>query len=217
MGKQIQIRNMKNYTIIIPHKHTELNDLSLELNLRMLQENSANKDYELIIAEEEMDPYRLWNHYSEKAKHDILVFSNSDVLMAKDWDLHLIESVCENSIVTGYLVECGVIGVASENVHANFGNGPKDFRREDFENFCVEHSSSVADVKNERGWYMPCAISKSLFMKMGMFDVSLPFPNPNDSIFWDKCIAEGVQLKRAKSYAYHFQNLSNKEHEYKRV
>jgi len=207
---------MENYTIIIPHKHTELNDLSLEINIRMLEENSVNKEYELIIADEALDPYTLWNVYAEKAKYDNLVFSNSDVLMAKDWDLHLIGSLCDNSIVTGYLVECGVIGVASQNIHANFGNGPKDFRREEFESFCQEHSKNVPDFKYERGWYMPCAIKKSLFIKEGMFDTSLGFPNPNDIIFWEKCIADGVQLKRAKSYAYHFQNLSNKEHEYKR-
>jgi hypothetical protein len=208
---------MENYTIIIPHKHTELNDISLELNIKMLHENSVNKDFELIIADEEMDPYRLWNIYSEKAKHENLVFSNSDVLMAKDWDLHLIGELCDNSIVTGYLVECGVIGVATQNILANFGNGPKDFNREGFENFCEEHGKNVPNVKDERGWYMPCSIKKSLFMKQGMFDISLPFPNPNDIIFWEKCITAGVQLKRAKSHAYHFQNLSNKEHEYKRV
>ena len=208
---------MKNYTIIIPHLHTELNDLSLELNIKMLKENSYNKDYELIIADENVEPYRLWNLYSEKAKHDILVFSNSDVLMAKDWDYHLINSVCDNSIVTGYLVECGVIGVASQNIASNFGTGPKDFKRVEFESFCEKHGKSVSVCKEERGWYMPCAITKSLFIKMGMFDTTKPFPNPNDIIFWEKCISNGVKLKRARSYAYHFQNLSNWEHEHKRI
>lgn len=207
---------MENYTIIIPHKHTEMNDLSLELNLKMLEENSENKNYEIIIADEKEDPYKLWNIYAEKAKYDNLVFSNSDVLMAKNWDRHLIGQLCDNSIVTGYLVECGVIGVAWQNIPRNFGTSPFDFNREQFENFCEEEGANLPDSREERGWYMPCSIKKSLFFKMGAFNTEIPFPNPNDIIFWEKCLTEGVVLKRANSFAYHFQNLSNKEHEYKR-
>lgn len=208
---------MENYSIIIPHKKTELNDLSLDLNLKMLEKNSRNKNYELIIAEEKEDPYKLWNKYSELAKYENLVFSNSDVIMAKDWDVHMIGQLCDNSIVTGYLVECGVIGVAWQNIPRNFGTSPLDFDSEKFENFCEEEGEKVPDMREERGWYMPCSIKKSLFFKMGGFNTEKPFPNPNDIIFWEKCIGEGVVLKRAKSFAYHFQNLSNKEHEYKRV
>jgi hypothetical protein len=207
---------MKNYSILIPHKKTGMNDLSLEINIKMLNENSENKNFELIIMEEECNPYKLWNDYSDKAKYDNLVFSNSDVLMARRWDTHLIGHLCDNSIVTGYLVECGVILPASQNINMDFGSSASSFRRDEFESYCEEKSISTTECKNERGWYMPCSITKSLFNKMGRFSEEKPFPYPNDIDFWEKCISNGVILKRANSFAYHFQNLSNKEHEHKR-
>lgn len=201
-------------SILIPHKTTPLNDAALSLNLSMLYENTRTDNLEVLIMREKKDPYVLWNEYAQKAKHEHLVFSNSDVLFAKNWDVYFQKHVNDNSIVTGYLVECGVIGVASQNIAKNFGTQCASFDRMAFENFCATHP--VPEVKEERGWYMPCIMTKTFFSKMGMFKTELPFPNPNDSIFWEHCIANGATLTRVKSFAYHFQNLSNTTHDYKR-
>ena len=205
---------MTGITILIPHKSTPLNDKCLEINKTMLKENTANKEYELIIMYAPKDPYALWNEYVPMAKYDHIVFSNSDVLMAKNWDVNFQKHVDDNSIVTGYLAECGVIGVASQNIPKNFGKSPLSFNRIAFENWAASYNAS--EVKEERGWYMPCIMTRQFFLRMGSFPTEKPFPNPNDIIFWERCLKNGAKLKRVKSFAYHLQNLSNQEHDYKR-
>jgi len=200
---------MPDISIIIPHKRTPENDYCLELNLRMLLQNTCCS-YELIIdTEAPKDPYKIWNEASRSARADILVFTNSDVLMAPEWDLRFVEHVDYNTILTGYLVEPGNIGVADVNIHRDFGKHPGDFRRTDFEDFAAKHQ--VPDYIFQRGWYMPCAMRKDFFLNAGGFDTTLGFPNPNDIIFWEHCIKDyNTTLARVRSFAYHFQNLSGR-------
>lgn len=206
---------MQGMTILIPHKSTAINDIALELNIRTLKENTKNQNYDLQIMREKREPYSLWNEYAQKAKFEHIVFSNSDVIMAPNWDVNFQRWVNNNNIITGYLVEPGAIGVASQNIHKNFGKHPGTFRRHEFEEFCAQHDAP--EFKEERGWYMPCIMTKTMFLKMGMFPTDQAFPHPNDILFWNHCTKNGIGLGRARSFAYHFQYLSDAAQEYKRV
>ncbi len=204
---------MLDCTIIIPHKPTILNDAALELNLKMLLRHT-NISYELIIDTEcPKDPYQIWNEAAKQARSDTLVFTNSDVIFGPVWDV-LVCNVSPNTIITGYLVEPGNIGVADVNIHKDFGRTPLMFDGHEFEVY-VRHETQHVDrgnmFKEERGWFMPCAINKDWFNSVGGFPTDVGFPNPNDAIFWDNCIANyGTRLLRVPSYAYHFQALSNR-------
>jgi hypothetical protein len=176
----------------------------------MLSENTTYS-YELIIDNEvPKDPYKIWNERSKEAQADILVFTNSDVLMAPVWDLHFIRYMIDNAIFTGYLVEPGNVGVASENIHKDFGKTPETFNRRAFEEFTLRNY--VMDIQEQRGWYMPCAFRRDWFLGTGGFDTERgEFPLPLDIWFWEKCIKElGTRLYRVKSFAYHFQALSHR-------
>ena len=200
---------MPKLSIIIPHKSTPSNDLALRINIAALLANTCNS-YELIIDTEcPKDPYKIWNEASRQARGDILIFTNSDVIMAPDWDCEMVNCAIDNRIVTGYLVEPGNIGVASQNIALSFGKTPETFDQAAFEKWAANQQHEA--YKIERGWYMPCAMNRDWFLSTGRFDTTLAFPNPNDIIFWEHCIAQyGTVLIRAKSYAYHFQNLSGR-------
>lgn len=201
---------MPTFSIIIPHKRTPSNSLALSMNIEMLMDNTAH-DFELIIdTTYPKDPYKIWNEVSKQARGDILIFTNSDVLMGPGWDEPFFRHCCQNAIVTGYLVEPGNVGVASQNIHKDFGRTPAEFRTSEFYQYVLNYINPN-DVKEERGWYMPCAMDREWFLSTGGFDTTLGFPNPNDIIFWEKCIKEyGTRLLRVKSFAYHFQALSTR-------
>ena len=202
---------MTDMTIIIPHLRKSSNDSSLMLNIARLLENT-HYSFELVIdTEAPKDPYKIWNEAAKVARGKILIFSNTDVIMAKGWDISFVDNIQDNAILTGYLVEPGNIGVASENIHRDFGKTPYTFRPQEFENFAVEHAKNIPEVKMERGWYMPCAFYRDWFNWTGGFDTTLGFPNPNDILFWNKVTSQlGTKLLRVRSYAYHFQNLSSR-------
>ena len=198
------------FTLIIPHKITALNNDAMGLNIRMLMENTVYP-FELIIdTEAPKDPYKIWNEAARVARGEFLVFSNTDVLMAPDWDQYFIEYCEPNSIVVEYLVEPGNIGVASENIYKDFGRAPKSFRRDEFEDFALRRNA-FPELKEERGWYMPCCVRKDWFLSTGGFPTELGFPNPNDILFWNRCRDQlGTKFLRVNSFAYHFQNLSGR-------
>jgi len=200
---------MPKYSIIIPHKLAESNNMSLGMNLQMLLENSVYP-FELIIeTSAPRDPYMIWNEAAKQARADILVFTNSDVLMAPGWDRFMVDFCEPNAIMTGYLVEPGNIGVAEENIHNSFGMHPSTFNRQQFEQWVA--AQNTPECVEQRGWYMPCAVDRKWFIDTGGFDTAIPFPHPNDIIFWDRCIREyGTRLLRVRSYAYHFQCLSGR-------
>lgn len=202
-------------SILIPHKSTPLNDQALELMLRMIRENTQEADREVIVVENHGDPYRFWNRYAEAAKHDALLFTCSDMPPAFGWDVLMKRHLDDNSIVTGHLVEPGVIGVAQENIQVDFGRTPGAFRREEFQRY-VERRQDIPEVRDGRGWYMPVLWTKALFLGMGKYPQERPFPAPNDIDFFNRCVERGAQLKQVRSFAYHFQNLSNPEHDFKR-
>lgn len=202
---------MVELSIVIPHMRKEANNMSLSINIDMLMRNTYHP-FELIIdTESPKDPYKIWNEVSTQARGKILVFTNSDVIFAKDWDVFMVKYMQDNAILTGYLIEPGNIGVASENIHRDFGKTPYTFRYNEFQSFCDMHAASVPECREERGWYMPCAFLKDWFVWTKGFDTELSFPNPNDILFWNKMTMNyGTKLLRVRSYAYHFQNLSSR-------
>lgn len=201
---------MPKMSIIIPHKPRPSNDKALMLALQSIIEGTTY-DYELIIDNTVPgDPYTIWNKLAHSASGEILVFSNSDVVFAHEWDRFLVEHCSNNTIVTGYIIEPGNIGVAPINIARNFGKHPDSFDRVAFEAFVSKHGAP--EMKEERGWYMPCAMDRAWFISTGGFPTDLGFPEPNDIKFWNRCKAEyGTKFLRVKSYSYHFQAQSTRE------
>lgn len=198
-------------SIIIPHKRSSLNNYAMVMNHDILYRNTIH-NFELIIDTEcPKDPYKIWNEAAQIARGEILVFSNSDVLMARGWDVPFVENMENNAIFTGYLIEPGNIGVADVNINQDFGKTPREFDEQTFEAFVADHRSKHQKKKEERGWYLPCAFLKEWFLNTGGFDTTLGFPNPNDILFWNRVVKEyNTKLYRVTSYAYHFQNLSGR-------
>jgi len=204
---------MPQIAVIIPHKRMPENDKSLMLNIDMLLSNSKLSLEILIDSETPSDPYRIYNELAEKARSDVIVFTNSDVLMAPGWDYPFWDHVEYNSIVTGYLVEAGNVGVADVNVAKDCGKTPDAFNRIGFEQY-VSQLRNIIDpgVKEERAWYMPCAMHREWFLSTGGFDLSHGgFPAPIDIEFWNHCRdVYHTKFLRVNSFAYHFQAMTHR-------
>ncbi len=199
------------YSVLIPHLSTPECDRALHLCLETLRENSLVRDHEVIVVQGFTDPYRFWNRYAESASNEVLAFFNNDMVPAPGWDRLMLDRVDDESIVMGYLVEPGVLPPAKQNIRMDFGRRPATFRRREFETFCGDYDAP--DCVDEMGWYMPIMLTKSFFRRMGGYPTERPFPHPNDIAFFETCRARGARLKRVRSFAYHFQNLSNPSHD----
>lgn len=200
---------MTDISILIPHKPGPSNDKALRLALSSIVD-CTQKTYEIVVDRTVPgDPYAIWNEMVESAGGKTLIFTNSDVVFAPGWDV-MADHAAPNVIVTGYIVEPGNIGVAPVNIAKDFGKHPDTYRESDFRSFVSKHKAP--DIKEEKGWYMPCAMDAEWFRSTKKFPTEEAFPNPNDILFWNYCEHDlGTKFLRAKSYSYHFQNQSGRE------
>lgn len=201
---------MIEFSVIIPHKRTRENDAALKLAMDSILRCYSSCEI-LIDTQTPADPYTIWNEYARTAKGKVLIFTNSDVVFAPGWDVLFGRYAEVNTIVTGYLVEPGNIPVADVNIQENFGLTPSTFNVRDFSLYAIKQMERTPTVLTQRAWYMPCAINREWFLYTGGFDTTKPFPHPNDTEYWDRCVKEySTQLLRVNSWAYHFQNLSGR-------
>lgn len=195
-------------SIIMPLLHTEYNDQAMKIVYETMAANTVGPWELLIDNDDEKDMYEKVNDLADDAHSDNLCFWNSDVFPAPNWDVMMRKHHDRNAITTGYLCECGAIGVAAENIPANFGWRPESYDRMGFEAFAHEEAFGVPEVHEKRAWYFPCMISRDRFIELGRFKKGQWNVDPVDIWFWDHHRDNGGIFLQTQSFFYHLQCLS---------
>lgn len=195
-------------SIVMPHAINDENDRVLSLNQKMAKENTRGP-YEILYMGNMKRPdlvYKGWNMLIEAAKYDLVLWSNTDLLLAPDWDVNIRTLTEVYDWISLRVVECGAIPSASTMISRNFGWTAANFDRKGFEEFVV--SDTYKRPIHEQGWvwYCPSVLKKSKFMELGGFGETPIFPFDQDRHFKKK--AEDANWKFGisnHSYAYHLQ------------
>lgn len=193
-------------SIIIPHKHEARNDAALSIALSCIVANTRS-DYELMVdSTTPGDPYVLFNDMALRATGEWVLFGNSDLFLAPNWDVELLKLADRDTMVSVTLVEPGAIGVHIENIHRDFGMTPETFRRAEFESF----ASSDPELPAGDGFYFYALRHRQTFINRGGFDTTLgKFPTPVDIAYHEAWIRDGKRIVRSKALGFHLQNYSN--------
>lgn len=163
-----------------------------------------------IINKKNLGPYKNWNLGAKKATGDWLIFATDDQYFAPGWDKALWDFKRRKRLLTGQLVEPGLIPIWKTNIKKDFGHNPQEFREEDFLAFAKE--ASVTDLADE-GFFVPLAVHKDDFATLGGWPTAGEFgarnAPANDIAFVKKAKGAGFEFKRAlNSFSYHFQGSS---------
>lgn len=206
-------------SIVFPHANNEENNKVLELKLRLYKKYTTC-EYEILYMSNDKRPdlvYPFWDWAIRNAKYDLILWDNTDLLPAPKWNENVLAHKDDADWIGIQLVECGQIGVHSNNIHKNFGITAKEVEDNiDLWEKWVEDESKNKGTKLRDGfcWYSPSVWKKEWYIKMGGFDLSKSFPYPNDSEFREKCEREVTKFIVVNSYFYHLQrageNLGNK-------
>lgn len=200
---------MSAFTVILPHRRNPGNDAALRTCLDCLYTNTVN-DFTLISdAAFDQPLYERVNSMVRQATTEACVYLASDTFLAPGWDAPMLELFNADTFVTGVLVEPGAIGMHPDNVHRDFGRKPDTFRRAEFEAWT---QSSEAVVPDNWGWYCPVMYPRDGYFAFGGLELDLPGDHhgfaPADVALFDRWLAGGKQIKRARSFAYHLQRYS---------
>ncbi len=224
---------MNSFSIIIPTYNA---DQELDLTIKSLKKNSRFNNELIVVVDrlkeggisqavlavlkehqikpifnkENLGPYKNWNWGAKGAVNEWLVFATDDQYFAPGWDQALWDFKKRRRLLTGQLVEPGLIPVWKTNIKKDFGHNPQEFEEEKFIKFVQE--ASVADLADD-GFFVPLVVHKDDFEVLGGWPTKGEFGTrdapANDIAFIDKGKKAGFEFKRAlNSFSYHFQGSS---------
>ena len=188
-------------SIIIPYLSSSH---CISLCKEKIAENTTEV-FEIVEIVDCKDVYDAYNQGAKKAKYDILVFINDDMIVAPDWDKYILKYLKPTMVMTQYLVECGHLNVSPNNIEMDFGREIETFN---YDAFCkFSKSIRVQECLPGFGWYMPFMIMKESFIP---YPNNRKYPHANDITLFEAFRILEYSFVKINSFAYHFQGFSRR-------
>jgi len=216
--------------------NTSVNTLDhVKLLLRSLKENLAGKEHEILIfvdsdnegtvdylREQKKDFFDLKiithkltpcvgysrnnNLLVELAKHDIVSYLQSDMVISPNYDVDVLADLEENCILSATRIEPPLHGESSQTITKDFGTDPNEFKWEEFQSYSV----TVKRVEYLEYFFAPFTFYKKVWMDVGGYD-TLFRRSREDSDLLQRFIQAGVKIKQTfRANVYHFSCVSSR-------
>tara|TARA_R100000734_G_C3318682_1_gene113139 strand:+ start:2943 stop:4238 length:1296 start_codon:yes stop_codon:yes gene_type:complete len=104
-----------------------------------------------------------------EATHDIVCYLQSDMVVGKDFDKHIINNIDQNTVLSCARIEPPLHPGSPEKIIKNFGLTPEEFQYDEFNKFVDELHKE--NRPNRIGHFAPFAVFKSTWINiLGGFD-----------------------------------------------
>lgn len=195
---------IKSISVVVPYLSTSR---TIELCKHYLNKFTIC-ELEIVEIVDSTDVYDAFNSGVQKASNDLVVLLNDDMYVSPGWDILYTKYHKEDLVLTGILVEPGVVPVSSRNVCRNYGTTPETFNEQAFLDFTNQFADYPEIVYDRKGWYMPIAFNKKTFIP---YPNTIKYPHPNDITLIDQILPQtGFKFAQIKSIVYHLQNFSKR-------
>ena len=206
-----------------------------KLLLRSLKENLDNKEHEILVfidsdndgtldylrsvksefydlkivthrVKPVVGPERNCNLIAELAKHSIVSYLQSDMVVSKHYDTNVLNNLEENTIMSSTRIEPPLHGQSDKTFTANFGLNPEEFDMQQFLNY----SEQVKSNKSLDYFFAPYTFHKDTWNKMGGYDTVFR-RSRCDSDLVQRCKQLDIKLKQTfAANVYHFTCVSSR-------
>ena len=169
-----------------------------------------NEFYDLKIITHKLPPCigysRNNNLLVELAKHDIVSYLQSDMVISPSYDTDILKELENNTILSATRVEPPLHGESPLTITKNFGTDPIDFNLEEWNNY----SLSAKENKTADYFFAPLTFYKDVWLNIGGYD-TLFRRSREDSDLVQRCLHKGIKLKQTFSaIVYHFTCTSSR-------
>lgn len=224
---------MKQISFLI---NTSVNTLDhVKLLLRSLKENLTGKEHEVLIFVDsdnegtveylkEQKKYffdlKIITHklnpcvgYSrnnnllvELAKHDIVSYLQSDMVISPNYDLNVLAELEDNCILSATRIEPPLHSESSQTITKDFGTDPNDFKWDEFQSYSI----TAKQDKTIEYFFAPFTFYKKVWMDVGGYD-TLFRRSREDSDLLQRLIQAGIKIKQTfNANVYHFSCVSSR-------
>jgi GT2 family glycosyltransferase len=224
---------MKQISFLI---NTSVNTLDhVKLLLKSLKENLAGKEHEILVfvdsdnegtveyLREQKNNFfdlKIITHklkpcvgYSrnnnllvELAKHDIVSYLQSDMVISPNYDVDILSELEPNCILSATRIEPPLHGESSQTITKDFGTDPNEFKWDEFQSY----STTAKQDKNINYFFAPFTFYKKVWMDVGGYDTKFR-RSREDSDLLQRFMQERVKIKQTfKANVYHFSCVSSR-------
>lgn len=224
---------MKQISFLI---NTSINTLShVKLLLKSLNENLAGKEHEILVfvdsdnegtvdylreQKKNFFDLKIITHklkpcvgYSrnnnllvELAKHDIVSYLQSDMVVSRNYDVDVLSALEDNCILSATRIEPPLHGLSDKTITADFGTDPTEFDLDKFNKFSLE----VREAKELEYFFAPFTFYKKVWLDVGGYD-TLFRRSREDSDLLQRFIQKGIKIKQTfNANVYHFSCVSSR-------
>lgn len=216
--------------------NTSVNTLDhVKLLIRSLKENLVGKEHEILIfvdsdnegsvewlKDQKKDFYDLKiithklspcvgysrnnNLLVELAKHPIVSYLQSDMVVSPNYDVDILSELEDNCILSATRIEPPLHGLSDRTLTKDFGTDPNEFKWNEFQSYSVQ---AKRDNTIEY-FFAPFTFYKKVWMDVGGYD-TLFRRSREDSDLLQRFIQKGVKVKQTfKANVYHFSCVSSR-------
>ena len=173
-----------------------------ELNKEVLKKYASN--ISVLNLKDNVGLSRATNLGVYNALYSMILIVNDDNVFAKDWDVKLLNSYQDNSVITPNQIE-PIPSIFRQFHIKDLGRDPAMF---DLAEFWKYESSLPIRLNEKTGSTLPIFMSKKDYLKVGGWDESYPGAWVVDWDFFLKCELSGMKMMRSyKCNFYHFVSI----------
>jgi hypothetical protein len=134
------------------------------------------------------------------AKHDIVSYLHSDMVISKGYDTAILQELEENMILSSTRIEPPLHPESPITFTKDFGFNPESFNLEEF----LQYADTVKSTKSINYFFAPYTFHKDTWNKLGGYDTLFRRAR-EDSDFVQRCLHAEIKLKQTYSaIVYHF-------------
>lgn len=142
----------------------------------------------------------------ELAKHPIVSYLQSDMVISPNYDVDVLSELEDNCILSATRIEPPLHGLSYQTITKDFGVDPNDFKWDEFQKFSIESKQD----RTIEYFFAPFTFYKKVWTDLGGYD-TLFRRSREDSDLLQRFIQAGVKIKQTfKANVYHFSCVSSR-------
>jgi len=146
------------------------------------------------------------NEMFKFASHEIVSYIQSDMVISRDYDEHIVKHIKPNMVLSSTRIEPPLHGPGPEKHTMNFGLTPSEFKYEEFLKYCEDNRQD----NSTQYFFAPFTMYKDVWNSIGGHDTQFR-RSREDSDILNRLILSGVQIVQTwEALVYHFTCTSSR-------
>lgn len=206
---KLLLRSLKENLVGTEHEILIFVDSDNEGTVEYLREQKENF-FDLKIITHKLNPCvgysRNNNLLVELAKHDIVSYLQSDMVISPGYDKDILAELEDSCILSATRIEPPLHGISDKTITYDLGVDPNEFKWEEFQKFApTQKTGKIIEY-----FFAPFTFYKKVWMDVGGYD-TLFRRSREDSDLLQRFIQKGIKIKQTfEANVYHFSCVSSR-------